>query len=303
MRIEVKKQVDHALEKFQQRLLTYTHENRVSVDYYTEYQPSMCDPRRHLHTDTMSWYAVTMSRTRRYDAVSFDVGFTLIDAVYDGPKIVTTLLAERNIVPAAEQLRAAHQRAERLFLEDYFRPFNDTWEADQRIIRLYQRYYVQFLNDLGVAAADQDAQEIIARYLDPSNWRLYPAVLNTLATLKEQGYRIGIASDWGSGLPRILHALGLSGYLDWALVSGTIGFAKPSPQFYQLVVQRAGVPSDKIVHVGDSYYADVRGARTVGIDAIVIDWQRRPWPPLDVPVIHDLAGLPALLATAENGAI
>jgi FMN phosphatase YigB (HAD superfamily) len=92
-----------------------------------------------------------------------------------------------------------------------------------------------------------------------------------------------------------LHRLGLSRYLDWALVSGAIGYAKPSPHFYGLVVKRAGVASAQIVHVGDSYYADVRGARTVGIDAIVIDWQRRPWPKLDVPLIHHIAELPPLL--------
>ncbi len=242
------------------------------------------------------WYAVAMSRTRRYAAVSFDVGFTLIDPIHDAPEIVTALLAERNIVPDGVHLAQAYHRAEQLFLEDYFRPLNDTWEADEHILRFYRRYYIQLLNDIGVTASEEDAQTIIDRYLAPSNWRVYPTVFNTLALLKEQGYRLGIASDWGSGLPRILHTLGLSRYLDWAVVSGVIGFAKPSPQFYQLVVQRAGVPSSQIVHVGDSYYADVRGARTVGMEAIVIDWRRRTWPPLDVPLIHDLAELPSLLA-------
>jgi hypothetical protein len=31
------------------------------------------------------------------------------------------------------------------------------------------------------------------------------------------------------------------------------------------------------------------------MDAILIDWRRREWPALDVPLIYDLAELPLLL--------
>ncbi len=242
------------------------------------------------------WYAAAMFATRRYNAISFDVGYTLIDAIQDHPAIVNGLLTELGVGVAPAALSAAYRHAEQLFLTDYFRPLNDTWEADERIHKLYHRYYVQFLGDLGLAdEVEQHALRIVQRYLDPANWRVFPTVLETLALLQEQGYRIGVASDWGSGLTRILHALGLSRYLDWALVSGAIGFAKPSPQFYRLVLQRASVASSQVVHVGDSYYADVRGARTVGMDAVLVDWRHRAWPPLDVPLIRDLAELPQLL--------
>jgi putative hydrolase of the HAD superfamily len=237
-----------------------------------------------------------MSTDRHYAAISFDVGYTLIQPLSEAPAIVAAVLGELGLVPDAAALAGAHQRAERLFLSDYLRPLNDTWEADERINRLYLRYYGQWLAEFGIEDPESGhAQIIIDRYLDPANWRLYPHVLETLAVLHDQGYRLGVASDWVSGLPRILRALGLSRYLDWAVVSGAIGFAKPSPQFYRLVVQRAGVAPERIVHVGDSYYADVRGARTVGMDVILLDWQRRSWPKLDVSVIHDIAALPQVL--------
>lgn len=234
--------------------------------------------------------------TRRYAALSFDVGYTLIEPLHEADAIVRGLLDELGLQPDPDALQRAYDRAERLFLEDYFRPLGDTWEADERILGFYRRYYRQLLNDLGVEQPDErHAHVIIERYLGPENWRTYPGVLPTLKTLHDQGYKLGIASDWGSGLTRMLHKLGLGRYLDWALVSGAIGYAKPSPQFYRLVVQRAGVAADQIVHIGDSYYADVLGARTVGMDAIMIDWRRRAWPKLDVPLIHDLNELPELL--------
>jgi putative hydrolase of the HAD superfamily len=248
---------------------------------------------------TKIWYAQNMSM-HRYTTISFDVGYTLIEPLQEAPEVVATLLHELRIAWDEAALEAAYRRAERVFLEDYLRPLGDTWEADERIQRFYVRYYKQVLADLGVDDRDgQYARTLIERYLDPANWRLYPDVPETLDILREQGYRLGVASDWVSGLTRILHDLQLSRYMEWAVVSGAIGFAKPSPQFYQLIVQRAGVPAREIVHVGDSYYADVRGARTAGIDGILLDRYRR-MPKLDVPVIHDLTALPALLTDLKQ---
>jgi putative hydrolase of the HAD superfamily len=241
-----------------------------------------------------SWYPLGMAQ-RRYNTISFDIGYTLIEPLQEAPEVVAAVLHELGVTPDSAELEIAYRRAERLFLEDYLRPLNETWTADVHIERFYVGYYTQVLADLGVDDPEsQHARTIIDRYLHPHNWRLYPQVLQTLETLREHGYRLGAASDWVSHLTRILHHLGLSRYLEWVVISGAIGFAKPSPQFYRLVVQRAHVPVEQIVHVGDSYYADVRGARTVGMNAILVD-RRRRWPKLDVPVVHDLAELPGLL--------
>ncbi len=238
--------------------------------------------------------------TQRPTTISFDIGYTLIEPHMEAPEIVTTLLADLGVERDAAMLHAAYQRAERVFIEDYLRPLNETWTADAHIERFYTRYYVQLLADLGVADPDaRHARTIIARYLDPANWRTYADVLPALDALSAQGYHLGAASDWGTNLIRILHALGLSRYLEWVVISGAVGAAKPSPHFYELMVQRAGVPATRIVHVGDSYYGDVQGARTVGAHAILIDRARR-WPQLDVPVIHDLHELADLLHTNSS---
>jgi putative hydrolase of the HAD superfamily len=269
-------------------LLRFTDVDDTNLPIHTKWA---CDP-----TSTWNlWYAVCMM-TQRPTTISFDIGYTLIEPHMEAPAIVTTLLQDLGVEHDAATLQAAYVRAERLFIEDYLRPLNDTWTADRHIERFYTRYYVQLLADLGVDDPDaQHARTIIARYLDPSNWRTYPDVLPALDALREQGYHLGAASDWGTNLLGILRALGLSRYLEWVVISGAVGAAKPSPHFYELVVRRAGVPPAQIVHVGDSYYGDVQGARTVGAQAVLIDRARR-WPPLDVPVIHQLGELATLLA-------
>lgn len=226
---------------------------------------------------------------RLFAAISFDIGYTLVEPLREAPVIVAELLAERGIFPEPARLEHAYRRAEQLFLEDYLRPLGDTWTADHAIEAFYVKYYTQLLSDLEAPNTDgRGGVQIIRRYLDPSNWRLYDDVLPALARLHAGGLRLGAASDWGTSLFLILHGLGLSRYLDWAVVSGAVGFAKPSPQFYRIVVQRAGVPAERILHVGDSYYADVRGARTVGMQTVLLERRGRPLPPLDVEVIKSL---------------
>ncbi len=234
---------------------------------------------------------------RLYDAISLDAGYTLIRPLREAPEIVAERLTQLGIEVTPEQLHVAWRRAERLFLDDYLAPQSLTWTSDVRIQELYERYYAQLLGDMGVADHERaHAREIITAYNDPENWTTYKGVLETLADLAGRGYRLGVASDWVSGLPRILHRLGLTRYLDWALVSGAIGFSKPSPAFYGLAVQRAGTAADRILHVGDSYYADVLGARTVGMHALLIDWRGRPWPKLDVGLITNISELLSVLA-------
>src|SRR3712207_6235983 len=134
----------------------------------------------------------------RYRAISFDIGYTLIEPVQEAPQVVAALLDQLRVQTDDEALQAAYGRAERSFLEDYLRPLGDTWEADERIERFYVGYYVQLLADLGVDdPGGQHARTIIRRYLDPANWRAYGDVFETLQELQTRGYRMGAASDWG----------------------------------------------------------------------------------------------------------
>ncbi|MBA3947462.1 MAG: HAD-IA family hydrolase [Herpetosiphonaceae bacterium] len=241
----------------------------------------------------------------QYRALSFDVGYTLIGPVAEAKEVVAGFLASRGLHPTAAEVATAYVRAEELYQRHYHQPLNDTWSSDQGIHTFFTEYYGQLLGELGLPDPDGiHAAAIIEHYLEPTNWHLYPGVHPTLIELRRRGFRIGVASDWGTGLWRILQTLGLTQLFDWTVVSGGIGFAKPSAAFYGLVVKRAGVPAHTILHVGDTYRADILGARTVGMDGVLIDWQGRSWPRLDVPVLAslsellDLVGVPLPVGTS-----
>ena len=237
-----------------------------------------------------------------YQAVSFDVGYTLLGPVEEAQVVVRRFLAGHALDPSSEALAHAYERAETTFFRMYQQPLNDIWASDAGIRDFFEGYYVQLLGDLGLPDPDRShARTIIAHYLEPQNWRVYPGVWETLAELRRRGYRVGIASDWGTDLRHILRTHGFTAHLDWAVISGGIGHAKPSPAFYNLVVKRAAVPAHRIVHIGDNYRADVLGARTAGMDGMLIDWTGRVTAPLDVPVLHSLAQLLELLPSLNNG--
>lgn len=67
--------------------------------------------------------------------------------------------------------------------------------------------------------------------------------------------------------------VGLGHLFTAAISAHQVGFAKPDPRTFRLACERAGVTPDECLHIGDDLDADVRGARTAGLQAA---WLRRP---------------------------
>lgn len=61
------------------------------------------------------------------------------------------------------------------------------------------------------------------------------------------------------------------------IMSCEVGYVKPDPEIYELVVAAAGVPRHKILFVGDTPAADVEGPRVAGMQAIHIDQFISAW--------------------------
>lgn len=112
-------------------------------------------------------------------------------------------------------------------------------------------------------------------------------------------YKLGLVSNFG--IPecgkKLLEKFGLKEYLDVVVISGEINRRKPSPEIFEKALRALRVPASKAVFVGDMIELDVKGPKSVGIRAILIE--RRPMEK-DVSVkpdevIKNLAELPAIL--------
>jgi putative hydrolase of the HAD superfamily len=241
----------------------------------------------------------------RYDLVCLDAGFTLLSPRRTLVDALRGVLAEHGLTPDAEALQRAWRAADAWFWDEYHRPGNDTWTRDDAIEETWRRYHDIMLRELGMDGRRVLIERILAAQFSADTWEVYPDVMPVLEALRAGDADgrpvIGVVSDWGSSLPSILDELGLGTYLDFVLASGAAGVAKPDPAFFRLALERAGVRPERAVMVGDSYQADVVGARAAGMDGILL---RRtdgdagsPAPDAPrVPVIDSLAELVPLVS-------
>jgi len=231
----------------------------------------------------------------RYRLVCFDAGFTLIMPRRTTAATLAAVLADEGIKPTEDALQRAWDVADRWFWDEYHRPDNQTWLSDELIRGTWRQHHRLMLNELGVEDSGYRLTDaVVASYSQPENWQVYPDVFPTLDLLRQHELTLGIVSDWGSRLPQLIEALGLARYFAFVLASATAGAAKPVARFYQTALQKAGVPTQAAVMVGDSYRADVEGARAAGMDAVLLD-RNGTSDVRDVPVIRSLEELPALL--------
>jgi len=122
----------------------------------------------------------------------------------------------------------------------------------------------------------------------------------TLATLRERGYRLGLLSNtwWAAEWHNAdLAAHGLADLLDELVYTSDLERSKPHPLVFHEIASRLGVEPNVCVMIGDRQIDDVSGARAVGMRAI---WRRNEsgFPISDVTpdaTIDALAELPDLL--------
>jgi putative hydrolase of the HAD superfamily len=227
-------------------------------------------------------------------AVFFDVGYTLLHTSAPLADVCSQMLAKHGYAVAPHTVSAAMHTADAEHTARYH-ALTDDWARHDTIVALWLRYYRRLFDALDIPDPDAAiAHEMIAWYGQPRAWQPFDDVAPTLARLRARGLRLGAVSDWAPSLLGILQGHALTRYFDFVLCSGSIGFCKPSPHFYRLALLRANVAPHQALHIGDSYYADVRGARAVGIRPVLLDRQGTA-PAVDCAVVRSLGQLEPLL--------
>jgi len=74
------------------------------------------------------------------------------------------------------------------------------------------------------------------------------------------------------------------------VISYAVEYEKPHPKIFEEALRRAGTKPAETIHVGDSYEADVVGARNAGITPILID-REKSYNTVDCIKIHTLQEL------------
>lgn len=207
-----------------------------------------------------------------YDAVFFDVGNTLIRP---HPSV--------GAVCAEVLLAAGHDRAladiEALlpvvddYYEDRYRADDTFWTSDEGAADVWVGMYSLLCRRLGLDESEAPvlAREVYDSFGSPERWQPYADVVPAFECLRSTGVRIGIISNWDTRLEQVLRGIGLGDHIDAVVCSAAEGLHKPDPRIFELACARLGVRPEACAHVGDHMYADVVGARAVGMRPVLID--------------------------------
>ena len=131
---------------------------------------------------------------------------------------------------------------------------------------------------------------------------LFDDVLPALRALSHRGLRLGLVSNTQSFDLDFLKTTGLSSLLDDQCLSCDCGLLKPDPAIFGRAAQRLGLSPASIVMIGDRVEDDVLAARRAGLRGVLLDrgCATDSGTRTAVPVIHDLAGLTAILDRATD---
>lgn len=133
----------------------------------------------------------------------------------------------------------------------------------------------QILIDLNVPADQVDMKALMERY----NWGVFPGVVpyedthDVLEVLHDQKYKIGLVTN--SIFPMWMRDVELEEYdllrfLDARITSGDVGYLKPHPHIYKLILEMLDVRPDQAVFVGDRPKNDIAGANAVGLISVLL---------------------------------
>ncbi|MDY6805755.1 MAG: HAD-IA family hydrolase [Cyanobacteriota bacterium] len=99
-------------------------------------------------------------------------------------------------------------------------------------------------------------------------WYLYDDVKPALEQWRNKGETLAIVSNFDSRIYRVVEALELADYFSNVTISTEAGAAKPNPKIFTTALRINACLPEEVLHIGDSFSADYRGALGVGIKAI-----------------------------------
>lgn len=224
----------------------------------------------------------------RFDWVFLDAGNTLVTIDFDylrellqanghstgEPELARSELTARRTVDQAHVVRGTSDRTR-------WMPFFEMLLAGAGV------------RDAGLCARLLPVLE--ARQRSHNLWRrIPPEVPPALAALKAAGYRLAVISNSDGRLENLLRDIKLVDPFEFVIDSGKVGCEKPDPQIFRIALERAGIGPDRAVYCGDLYHVDVLGARSAGIEAVLLD-PASAHTGAPCPRIASLSELPTLL--------
>ncbi len=236
--------------------------------------------------------------SRILSVVFFDVDDTLFDREQAQREVAHIICREFPAVFAgigSETVVDAFLQSDRIAIDEFYASPAGTSSDTARIGRSKH-----FLRLLGLN--EDHAQKLTALYQDA-----YPRIDAAVAGAKQvvrhlaDRFQLGVISN---SLPDVqyqkLETLGLREFFDFIVLSEEIGIRKPDPRIFQTAAALCQREPKECLHVGDSYEADVMGAKRAGMKACWFNQLGKPTPERAQLPEYEISRLEELLLIVEQ---
>lgn len=213
-----------------------------------------------------------------YQNYIFDFYGTLADIRTDEEKPylwekVSEIYAALGAAYTAEELRRTLRYLERQERERIGGQAGENAEPD--LTKVFAMLYHEKKVSCDAARAKMTA--VTFRALSREYLRVYDGVEEFLALLRRRGKGVYLLSNAQTDFTRPeIEMLGLTPYFDGIFISAEQGCKKPSPVFFERLLERFGLDPAESVMIGNDLSADIAGARAVGMDSLYIHTEISP---------------------------
>ncbi|WP_422742222.1 HAD family hydrolase [Mycobacterium sp. WMMD1722] len=142
------------------------------------------------------------------------------------------------------------------------------WENRDLAPYLHREAYLHVLRESGLA--DDHAESLYRRVIDPASWTPYPDTAEVLAGLRRRDIKTAVVSNIAFDIRPAFARIGADADVDEFVLSFEVGAVKPDPRIFRTALERLDVPAADAVMVGDSDEAD-GGARALGCRFVLVD--------------------------------
>ncbi len=135
-----------------------------------------------------------------------------------------------------------------------------------------QKGVTENVQALGIQAAQ------LFRIASTDYIRLYPHVLESLAALRERGFRLWLLTNAQRVFTEYeLRYLGLDNRFDGVYFSSDYRCRKPDSRFFQALIRQRGLTPPNCLMIGNDRQTDIAGAAAAGFATLYLHTALTPW--------------------------
>lgn len=165
-----------------------------------------------------------------------------------------------------------------------------------------EEFHRGYLDLLGITDSQMIRQGLILLAEENLDVEFFDGVKETLASLKEKGYLLGIITNTANSISNKLNWFEKGGFgnvWDSIISSAEIGAVKPFPEIYSAALKQLNLKADQAVFVGHKI-SELDGANAAGLVTIAFNFDEGAKADYYIDDFPQLLSIPVLLAETQT---